>query len=372
MNPIVLDLTEVNNILTFTINNINVSYANALRRVILADIPTIVFRTTPYEKNDATFHINTSRLNNEILKQRLSCIPIHINDLEMPIQDYIVEVDVHNTTDTTIYVTTADFKIKNTKTDKYLNNEITKQIFPPNNITKQYIDFCRLRQKISDNIPGEHLKMSCLFSTGTAKENGSFNVVSTSTFRNTPDYNLIETKSREIENDLKQKYDDQSDVDYHLNDWKTLQAKRIFVENSFDYKIETIGVFDNLDIVKMAINNIISRLKKVIEIYSSQNNLIIKSESTIPNCFDIVLENEDYTIGKILEYTLYETYYVGDQSLTYCGFRKPHPHINVSVIRFAFHNETEKNTVVEYINNAAAIAIAFYEKLLSLFSETKP
>ena len=65
-----------------TISNINCSLANALRRVILANIPTVVFRTSPYEKNDATFHINTSRLNNEILKQRLSCIPIHISDME--------------------------------------------------------------------------------------------------------------------------------------------------------------------------------------------------------------------------------------------------------------------------------------------------
>ena len=38
----------------------------------------IVFRTTPYEKNDANFEVNSTKLNNEILKQRLSCIPIHI------------------------------------------------------------------------------------------------------------------------------------------------------------------------------------------------------------------------------------------------------------------------------------------------------
>ena len=285
----------------------------------------------------------------------------------MPLQDYIVEIDKHNNTDSTLYITTADFKIKNTKTDKYLNDEITKNIFPPNNITKHYIDFCRLRQKISDNIHGEQLKLSCLLSIGTAKENGSFNVASTCTYRNTPNHTAIETASRAKEDELKQKYEEKDDVEYYLNDWLILQAKRIFVEDSFDFIIESVGVFDNSDIVKMAIDNIISRLKKIIDIYSSQNNLIIGSESTIPNCFDIVLENEDYTIGKILEYTLYTTYYSGDKSLTYCGFRKPHPHINISIIRIAYHTETEKNTVVEYINNAAAIAIAFYEKLLPSF-----
>jgi hypothetical protein len=39
--------------------------------------------------------INTSRLNNEIVKQRLSCIPICIKDIEeTPIKNYLLELDV--------------------------------------------------------------------------------------------------------------------------------------------------------------------------------------------------------------------------------------------------------------------------------------
>ena len=92
-----------------------------------------------------------------------------------------------------------------------------------------------------------------------------------------------------------------------------------------DFKIKTIGVFDNKAIVVNAINIIIERLKKITAIYSNQNDLIINSDNTIPNAFDIILENEDYTIGKILEYFLYKIYYIELQSLTFCGFRKPHP-----------------------------------------------
>jgi DNA-directed RNA polymerase subunit L len=100
------------------------------------------------------------------------------------------------------------------------------------------------------------------------------------------------------------------------------------------------------------------------ELYSSQNNLIINSEVTIPNCFDIILENEDYTIGKILEYTLYKTYYLDQKTINFCGFRKPHPHINISIIRLAFNAPTEKTKVVEYINNSATTAIQIYKKIL--------
>ena len=114
---------------------------------------------------------------------------------------------------------------------------------------------------------------------------------------------------------------------------------------------------------------IINRLKKIIDIYSKQNNFIMDSDTIIPHSFDIVLENEDYTIGKILEYTLYNTHYVGDQTLTYCGFRKPHPHINISIIRIGFQQNTEKNTASEYLVNAAQSAIQYYEKILPQLGE---
>jgi DNA-directed RNA polymerase subunit L len=370
MEPAVLDVTEKNNLLTFTISNINVSYANALRRVILSDIETVVFRTFPHDKSDATFYINTSRLNNEILKQRLSSIPIHITDFEINLKDYVMELDIKNDTESIIYITSADFKILNLQTEKYLPPNILKDIFPPDPISNQYIDFCRLRPRISDNIPGEHLKLSCTFSKGKASESGTFNVVSTCSYSNTVDPILVdETKALKLE-ELREKYpENESEITDQLNDWLNLDAKRLTVPDSYDFKIESLGVFENQTIVQKGIHNIMDRLAKIINIYSKPNDLILNSDATIPNSFDIVLEDEDYTIGKILEYTLYHLYYLGNGSLTYCGFRKPHPHIKISIIRIAFRTTTEKNTVIEHLVNAAQFAIQYYKKLLPQFGE---
>ena len=85
-----------------------------------------------------------------------------------------MEINIQNNTSTIMYITTEHFKIKNIQLNKYLHEDEQKQIFPPNKITKQYIDFCRLQPKISDDIPGESLKLSSHFSIGTAEENGSF------------------------------------------------------------------------------------------------------------------------------------------------------------------------------------------------------
>ena len=371
MDPSILDLSEntKNNTLSFTLSNINVSMANAIRRVMLSDIPTVVFRTFPHENNDATFHINTSRLNNEILKQRLSCIPINITDFDIDLKEYLLELDVTNNTENMIYVTTADFKILNTTTNKYLSDDILNDIFKPDSISKQFIDFCRLRPKISDNTPGEKIKMTCKFSKGTASENGSFNVVSTASYNNTIDPIKV-NDAKEIKlAEFKEKYDDETEIQNHLNDWLNLDAKRIFVPNSFDFIVQSIGVFDNKTIVQKAINILIDRLKKIITIYSGQTNLIINSDTTIPHSFDIILENEDYTIGKIIEYMLYKLNYVDNKSLTFCGFRKPHPHINKSIIRIAFNKETDKNTVVQYLIIAVNSAIDYYKKILPQVGE---
>ena len=91
MSAQIISLKESADFLTFTIENIDVGYVNGLRRTILSDIPVVVFKTTPHDENKATIITNTSRLNNEIIKQRLSCIPICIKDLGFDLKNYILE-----------------------------------------------------------------------------------------------------------------------------------------------------------------------------------------------------------------------------------------------------------------------------------------
>jgi hypothetical protein len=54
--------------LKFTLSEVNVSIANALRRIILSEIPIVVFRVSPSDKNKCSVIANTCGLNNEIIK----------------------------------------------------------------------------------------------------------------------------------------------------------------------------------------------------------------------------------------------------------------------------------------------------------------
>jgi len=368
MEPVITNIVEENDTLTFILRGTNVSVANALRRVILSNIPSVVFRTSPHDKNKAIFDINTTRMNNELLKQRLSCIPIHIDDITIPITDYMVEVNVKNDSDTIIYVTTDDFKIKNTKTDTYLTKGATTKIFPPDTLTTNYIDFARLRPPIAESVPGEHLKFTCGLDIGTPKEESTFNVASTCSYGYTLDAVEINKIWSAKEKEKRDEGLSVLEIEYDKKDWLLLEAQRYVHSDSFDFIIESVGIYSNVNLVKKACEIMMNKLFAFSQVIQSNSSLTQDAKSTIPHSFDIMLENEDYTLGKVIEYLLYTNYYLGNSSLTYCGFRKPHPHIPLSIIRLGFKEETDKSTVLSILVGVCNDATTIFQKIYDDFS----
>jgi len=328
-------------VLEFTIKNINVSIVNGLRRTLLTNIPSCVI-----DSNQSEFYTNTGRLHNEILKQRLDCIPVHIKDTSL-LSDLLLEVDMSNDSDMLMYLTTRDFKIKNISTDTYLTDEAVEKIFPPNKLTKSFVLFSRLRPKISNDIPGEKLHFTARFKEGTAKENGAYNVVSISAYANTPDKSRQADQWDQIEETLQERGLNQKDIDYERKNWYTLGAKRIYLKDSYDFKCQSIGVYSNLELIHLACDKIKEQLQDVHDKCSSQIYEINMRSTAMKNSADFILQGYDYTIGKIIEYILHEEYYKGKEGsvspLSYVGFIKNHPHDEHSIIRFAFKEEDEFN-----------------------------
>ena len=350
--------------LKFTITECNMSIANALRRIIISDIPTFVFRTFPYSENKAEITYNTTRFHNEIIKQRLSCIPIHIDDMDFPYKDYVIEVDVKNETDSILYVTTKDFKIKNIKTEMYSDESAVRAIFPPSTITGDYIEFARLQPKLSENIDGERLTLRCGFDIGTASQDGAFNVISTCAYECTPDTTKAAEIWSEKELEMKKSKIDDVEIQFEKKNWFLLEAKRYYQPNSYDFIIETVGVFENSEIVIKACEIMISKCEKFLYDLEHGQVTIVPSETTLKNGFDVTLVNEDYTLGKVIEFYLYQQNFIASKNLSFCGFRKPHPHATDSIIRLAFHIEIDPVGVSGYVQGATSNAINAFKKLI--------
>ena len=368
MNPQVeLNSRHNDETLLFTLSGVNVSLANAIRRTILSDIPLVVFRTTPHEKNLANIIVNTSRLNNEVLKQRLSCIPIYIKDVEnFPLKNYQLEVKVENITDTTMYVTTENFIINDLVTGKPLSEDRNREIFPANDYTGYFIDFVRLRPKISDEILGEKIHLTCELSVGTAKEDGMFNVVSTCSYGYTVDSLAQEATLEKLKQTWKDEGKKADEVEFEAKNWKLLDGLRITKKDSFDFIIQTIGVYDNVELIHKACEILIDKFQEQDTLLQKDELHIEKSQNTMANSYDIILENEDYTIGKVIEYIMYTKFYE-TKTLTFCGFKKMHPHDTHSIIRVAYRDPIDISTIKGNLKECLDDAVQVFARVKKEF-----
>ena len=377
MEPKLKDFSEDSDILKFTLHDVEVSVANALRRTILSDIPIVVIETETHDKNKCHIKKNTGRLHNEIIKQRLSCIPIHTtllrdsDDQKALPENYSLIVDVENKTENIIYVTTEDFKLRDNSDGKILSKEemdkLFPGLFPKNDVTQSYIDFVRLRPKIGNDIPGEHLQLVADFSISNAKDNSMYNVVSKCAYGNTPDTEKAVSVWDKLESKMRSDGETDSDIRFQKENFRILDSQRHFVPNSFDFIVQTIGIYDNKDIIRKACAILQNKFIDIVQLIDSGIMPILTSETTMDYCYDIQLEEEDYTIGKVLEYILYNKYYEGEKTLNFCGFKKYHPHDTKSIIRVAFTDKQDKSVVNHYLRDACVDAQQIFKDIYGLF-----
>jgi DNA-directed RNA polymerase subunit L len=357
---------------------VNVSIANAIRRTLLSDIPIVVFKTSPFEESKARVIANTSRLNDQIILQRLSCVPIHLpialdedNDSMNIYKNYSLELNVENLTDTMMYVTTENFKIKDKTTNKYLSENTTREIFPPDDYTGMFIEFLRLRPKISNEIPGEKIHLTCEFAIGTAKDDGMFNVVSTASYGCTVDINKQQAEIAKKVQTWKNEGKKDDEIKFEIKNWEYLDGKRVIKQDSFDFTVQTIGIYTNHDLLTIACKIIMKRLHKLHDAVESDEVKIETSKNTLKNSFDITLVDDDYTIGKVIEYMLNDKFYKGNNTLTYCGYLKPHPHDPDSIIRVAYVDPVELSTVKLNLIESIRDLIQIYQKNMKQFDKLK-
>jgi DNA-directed RNA polymerase subunit L len=90
------------------------------------------------------------------------------------------------------------------------------------------------------------------------------------------------------------------------------------------------------------------------------------SDTTMDNCYNIVLEHEDYTLGKAIEYFLYDRYFNGDKRLSFCAFKKAHPHDDYSIIQVAYKSNVNVANIMQDVATACTELIDVY---LSIFAK---
>ncbi len=347
---------------TFTLANIHTSIANGIRRAIIGKVQTLGFRNEPHKFSTISIEKNdTGYLNNQIISHRISMIPVNITDIDkFDIDDHLFMLDVSNDTNVVRLVTTEDIKVKRINSNTFLSEKETRAIFPPDKLTGYFIPIAKLKPKYHTNVGGHDaattnaigesikipvaepitLRLTAKLVRSNGDENGLFSPVAVSAYGYTIDKERVAAAEQayvDSQNAETTKYGlTPIPEDKLRRRFKINQIQRVYKVNeaqepdSFDFRIESIGVFPPLICVERGIRWCIDSVMRLIANLRSGNTkeVNVKPLPHLGNGFEIDVNNEDDTLGNMVHSWLnreYADYSLENRVLESVTYHKAHP-----------------------------------------------
>lgn len=334
--------------LSFEAQDIDVSVMNAMRRVILSDIPNIAvfFDVNDPTNHDITVFTNTSTTHNEFLSQRLSLLPLHFrpdeiegfdkSSLKLVIQKKNTGWDYD-----TVYC--KDIEIIDTHTNRPIERTRRNRLLPVDPITKGSCILTKLPPNHASTAEGGELDLACFASVGTANKHTCYAVVCQATYFNTVDPALSKKK---------QKSSGKPQAEFDTCDkYRCFYTNEFDEPNRFTWNIESCSGWQPVEIVGKALSILGAAVRDRITSIETDDDSV-KIEKVGP-MFVITLQQATHTLGNLIQ-ALWYNWYVrtnigdADTALTYVGYNCPHPLQQTIVVKARFekdHGEREARNV---------------------------
>ena len=306
--------------------NVPIAFVNGLRRILLAEIPTVVVR-------DVQIIDNSTKMIHEMLKHRVEMLPINVKpDEGSVIRDTKIELRFlpPGTPDLTrkdaIDVMSDDFVVDGPRKNVILKD---RDLGTP-------LYFMRLQP--SESI---HVKATLAVETKGASQ------VCVATFKNHIDEDLAKLDKDSY---VALAGDDEEDRENRKKIFDNFEVQRSYARDDegrpywFDFTLESIGVIPAKELLNQASNI----YKKKIEDWC--NNPILREEG---DWYSIETEEEGHTIGALAQILIY------NQKVNFVSYRIVHPLLPKMIVRFS-----SKTDPVKVIEKFKTEAVALCESIL--------
>ena len=336
--------------MNFVLRGVPASMANALRRSIIARVPVVAFKGFPDTESTIDITTNTSGINNEILKQRLACVPIHLTDRSVDLSNYVVSLDVSASEGARRTVTTADFTILWGEQRSKAPATVVKALFPPDPITGDHIVLTKLNPAIPGASPAERIALEATMYWTEGSEGGTASAACTCSYAFTPD----RVKQEQVWNEVVSQDIAEADHARAKQDWLLGEGMRITVPQSYDFILETVGVYTPQQLLATACDIVIQGLDMTTRSLT-ETGVVQPQDSTLTNAHMVKTQYDPYTVGHLLQTDMYAKHCV-DNTNNYVGFRKAHPHDSFAELRIALESaSTVEAVAAAVIESATAI-----------------
>jgi DNA-directed RNA polymerase subunit L/DNA-directed RNA polymerase alpha subunit len=354
---------RLHNKCAFTIKDAHVGVVNALRRVILSDIPNVAVGFDAYheEKNDCVFHVNTTSLHNEFLGHRLSLIPIYLPPDVIDGYDgeqYRFIIDVKNTGNEVMLVTSEHIKI--IKAD---GRELTKEerdvIFPPDPITGDFILITKLRPNLFDLDSGEHLHVEFRARKGIAKQNAAWCPVSLCSYK----FVVDEAEATRALTEKLASITDADERDKAVKLFNTLDKQRYYFKNAngdpthFRFSMESECALTPTYLFDKAFDVLVGILQQAV----SPEKYSVHSVNEEQHLYVVTIDEEDHTLGNLLQVLIYEEFIkTKKRGVTYAGYNVPHPLEARIQLKMKFDTDMD---VPEFLREVCSTGVALLRQM---------
>lgn len=346
--------------------------ANALRRSLINHVNSVAL--DPEAPNSYTIIHNSSRLNNEELISRISLVPIHVDDTLIrhwqQFGPYVFKIDVSSTSMDPRSITTKDIQVLDAATNASVSSDIRNRLFPPNDITNDHI----LLMELFPQDPPERIHLTFKARCGCGIEHARWNPVSEWAYVNRIDASKYDAALKERLAGVAEADKLQIEAQFRVCD-----GQRCFIVDAngdacaFDFTIYSevgrspISLFG--DAITALRSHIVSFQKELNDLLRQQKasraSLVMDADR---NEYSISVEDEDFTLGCIVQRQLFDHWILKDQGkvVTFVGCRLPHPLQRVIEFKFKSANpmhteaflklliETYKQHVVDFIQDVEA------------------
>lgn len=319
---------------SFDVHDVDVSLVNAIRRAIIADVPTVAFSFDPNKSdNDIVFQINTGALHNEFLGHRLSLVPIYLSKDEIDSFDsrnYKFLLHKNNDGTDMMDVTTGDIEVLDETGNK--NNKLKERLFPRNPITGDHILLTRLKPNLYESQHGDEVKMEAVASKGTGSQHSRWSPVSKCCF-----YNIIdEDKASAALNELLEKTPEDKKEETAKR-FELLEKARHFKKNEYDepfafrFELESECGLSAKEVFAMGVTEVVKRVENFRDNLEDKDKVSITQQGAM---FFVDIKNEGHTLGNLIQTGFYNHMVRNaNPTLQYVGYFQPHPLENHIILK---------------------------------------
>lgn len=318
-------------------DEVKLSLANALRRIIIAEIPIYSI-----DEESIEFTENTSMLHDAVLSKRLSLIPLNYNNLnKIDINNIDVSLDKTNESNHILEIYTRDLII--TENNQTFDNAIVHDD----------ILFAKLK-------PQQSIKFKAKISKKNSVLGGTYySPVCKSIITFKQDELKLKSLTKDIEN---------SDM------FTKVEGEKYFLKNKsnepaiYVFDIESNNMMEPKDIVLFGLTVMKEKLEIAADAVRENVEYKIKVQpsSKLFESFDFILYDEDHTLGNLIS-----SYILTHPNNKYSGYVIPHPSKRETIITTQLKTNNTLDGNKKVFTETVNILIELVDKLIKNWESGK-